>query len=296
MKFFSFKRKQSKHEGEKCEVCEDHISISEKYDAKYCLGCDVWKESVCNDSSCDYCDSRPIKPSKIGRDADVYETQTNHCPVCGYDLGFPAWSYGSSSDEMCPSCGIHFGLDDAKDGEFRLGVYNGWRTKWSVGGYQWSSVGIHPPKNWDPKEQVKKHVISHKNEAQNYDTIKFVKVNLDHYPDEYFVVDIYVNGENIINTFNHNQGPEKPDEYSGLSVYDFIECIKDGFVDGKDEEVDVLCCGCGELGCGSLRAKIKEDEDSVMWSNFSSPPRSKEKPFFYKFEKSQYLEAISKID
>jgi len=80
--------------------------------------------------------------------------KNNYCPVCGYDLGFPAWKDGSASDEMCPSCGIQFGLDDARDGDFREGIYHGWRTKWSLTGYKWSSSGMPEPEDWDPVLQL----------------------------------------------------------------------------------------------------------------------------------------------
>jgi hypothetical protein len=39
------------------------------------------------------------------------------CPVCGYDLGYPAWQGASASDEICPCCGIHYGYDDAAAGD-----------------------------------------------------------------------------------------------------------------------------------------------------------------------------------
>ena len=40
------------------------------------------------------------------------------CPVSGYpELEEPPWTDGSGSDEICPSCGIHFGYDDAAGGD-----------------------------------------------------------------------------------------------------------------------------------------------------------------------------------
>jgi hypothetical protein len=77
----------------------------------------------------------------------------NFCPVCGYDLGFPAWDDDSPSDEICPSCGIQFGYDDSKDGEFRKGQYFGWRKKWIQNGCIWSSKNPQP-KGWNPKKQL----------------------------------------------------------------------------------------------------------------------------------------------
>ena len=77
----------------------------------------------------------------------------NFCPVCGYDLGFPAWQNGLPSDEICPSCGIQFGYDDSREGEFREGQYFGWRKKWMLDGCKW--YGASPqPENWNPKKQL----------------------------------------------------------------------------------------------------------------------------------------------
>jgi len=79
------------------------------------------------------------------------------CPVCGYDLGFEAWSGDFPSDEICPSCGLQFGYDDALGGkqELRPDFYRTWREKWMLNGYKWSSH-IVPPQNWNPQEQLKK--------------------------------------------------------------------------------------------------------------------------------------------
>ena len=43
---------------------------------------------------------------------------THTCPVCGYaGLDDPPWQGGAPSDEICPSCGTHFGYDDAAGGD-----------------------------------------------------------------------------------------------------------------------------------------------------------------------------------
>lgn len=79
------------------------------------------------------------------------------CPVCGYDLGFPAWSDGSPSDEICPSCGIQFGYDDAiglREPEGQSAVYARWRGRWLAWGAPWSSRGQAPPVHWDPVRQL----------------------------------------------------------------------------------------------------------------------------------------------
>ncbi len=82
----------------------------------------------------------------------------NLCPVCGYELDRPAWNGLSPSDEICPSCGIQYGYDDAAGGDLQLRrqVYNTWRKDWIARGMPWSSVGQQPPEGWNPREQLRR--------------------------------------------------------------------------------------------------------------------------------------------
>jgi hypothetical protein len=78
------------------------------------------------------------------------------CPVCGFDLGFPAWKGNSPSNERCPSCGIEFGFHDWAKGEpsKRAQVYEDWRRRWIAGGMKWHSRGRKPPDGWDAARQL----------------------------------------------------------------------------------------------------------------------------------------------
>jgi hypothetical protein len=82
----------------------------------------------------------------------------NLCPVCGFELDGPAWDGLSASHEICPSCGIQFGYDDAAGGDFQLRkqAYNNWRKHWIARGMPWTSVGTPAPKNWNPEQQVQR--------------------------------------------------------------------------------------------------------------------------------------------
>jgi rubredoxin len=79
------------------------------------------------------------------------------CPVCGYpDLEQPPWANDAPSDEICPSCGTHFGYDDFAGGDAgrREQVYRALRADWKAGGARWFSVGSAAPSDWDPAVQV----------------------------------------------------------------------------------------------------------------------------------------------
>jgi hypothetical protein len=81
------------------------------------------------------------------------------CPVCGYDgLDEEPWSDGSPSDEICPSCGIHFGYDDAAGGDphARQEIYATWRQRWLAAAMPWSSRGRPVPADWDPQRQLRR--------------------------------------------------------------------------------------------------------------------------------------------
>ena len=43
--------------------CGSVVVLCKEFDAFYCVGCDVWLETACGDSSCPYCPGRPPVPS-----------------------------------------------------------------------------------------------------------------------------------------------------------------------------------------------------------------------------------------
>lgn len=78
------------------------------------------------------------------------------CPVCGFDLGVPAWTGDMASFEICQSCGLQFGYDDAAGGDraARGAVHERWRAEWIRKGMRWWSSSTPPPSGWDPGEQL----------------------------------------------------------------------------------------------------------------------------------------------
>lgn len=80
-----------------------------------------------------------------------------YCPACGYGLNFLPWENNSPADEICSSCGIQFGYDDAAGGDIvkRKQMYLVWREKWVSNSCKWQSSNP-PPKGWGGEEQLRK--------------------------------------------------------------------------------------------------------------------------------------------
>jgi hypothetical protein len=79
------------------------------------------------------------------------------CPVCGFDgLQEPPWMDGEPSDEICPSCGTHFGYDDVAGGhaDLREQAYKRRRMEWIERGSPWYSPSRRAPDGWDPSAQL----------------------------------------------------------------------------------------------------------------------------------------------
>ena len=82
------------------------------------------------------------------------------CLACGYP-GLneePRAEETGGSYEICPSCGLQFGLDDEAGGDAarRPEVYRQWRKRWINGGMAWHSRSIEQPRYWQPSKQLLK--------------------------------------------------------------------------------------------------------------------------------------------
>lgn len=53
-----------KLQGKWCRTCGSEVQYSNKYDAYYCELCNVWLEKTCEDPECEFCSTRPEKPSQ----------------------------------------------------------------------------------------------------------------------------------------------------------------------------------------------------------------------------------------
>jgi hypothetical protein len=56
-----------------CPRCRKPRTYNDRHDAYYCAACDVWLDEGCRDPTCDYCATRPEKPSLAKRDQDWEE-------------------------------------------------------------------------------------------------------------------------------------------------------------------------------------------------------------------------------
>jgi hypothetical protein len=80
----------------------------------------------------------------------------NLCPACGLEQDEPPWRDGVGSQEICSSCGLQFGYQDACGGrvDLRPGFYVGWRVRWIWEEHPWHSRTPGPPAGWSPHEQL----------------------------------------------------------------------------------------------------------------------------------------------
>ena len=55
----------------RCPFCGSKDKYNSRYDAFYCDKCDRWLEETCEDPHCDYCATRPFRPSIAVREAEI---------------------------------------------------------------------------------------------------------------------------------------------------------------------------------------------------------------------------------
>lgn len=46
-----------------CVCCMEPLLYNEEYDSVFCRECDAWREAACSDPLCEYCGTRPARPS-----------------------------------------------------------------------------------------------------------------------------------------------------------------------------------------------------------------------------------------
>jgi fructose 1,6-bisphosphatase len=133
------------------------------------------------------------------------------------------------------------------------------------------------------------------------DTIEFRVELCDFEREKRTVVNIFINGKNLINIIRNielHQADNVRDDavagnYAGLSPRELWDEIHSEY-----QEKTVLNCTCGCEGCWDLLAEIGKTEKYVIWRNFQQPHRpkwdySQMKP--YHFDKAQYNTELEKL-
>ena len=68
--------------------------------------------------------------------------------------------------------------------------------------------------------------------------------------------------------------------------------------EGEEERTALLGCGCGEVGCSPLMARINVTDETVTWEDFEQPTRPDwdyEGFGPFRFERAQYERALMAI-
>jgi hypothetical protein len=68
--------------------------------------------------------------------------------------------------------------------------------------------------------------------------------------------------------------------------------------DGSGEKTALLGCGCGEVGCSPLMARVTVTDDNVTWDDFEQPTRpDRDYEGFgpFTFDRAQYERALMAI-
>src|SRR6476620_11944152 len=114
------------------------------------VGCEWNGLAVCRNIKTERLEPNRTAPRSCGR-KEAHQV-TYVCPACGYPnlAEEPRTAKTGGSYEICPSCGIQFGLDDEAGGneESRKEFYMQWRENWIKSGSTWHSIGIPKPEGW----------------------------------------------------------------------------------------------------------------------------------------------------
>lgn len=114
----------------------------------------------------------------------------------------------------------------------------------------------------------------------------------DEYPPNIRVVEIYINGKELIDILKEIEYSYDP-KLAGAYGHQTPEDLYSNLVEGEDS-ADLLCCSdCGDIGCWTVRVIITADEKYVYWINFSHHHREWKYDISYTFEKTAYEKALN---
>lgn len=110
----------------------------------------------------------------------------------------------------------------------------------------------------------------------------------------------------------------RPGYYSGMRCYGLMKSVVwqyqgrrgSHFWSGPHDKTALLACRCGEVACWPLMARVALVKDTVLWSDFEQPHRSRESPatrggrlqvwdygdYSLRFDRRQYMESLRSAD
>lgn len=121
------------------------------------------------------------------------------------------------------------------------------------------------------------------------------------------VVLIYIDGVEIAEIFRKIEipycetegNPDLAGSYGHLPAKYLYKDLSEATIENSysyDLGVYPLCCrGCGEAGCWSVTFHVRESEDYVWWHSFEHEHRDWKYNLEFKFLKSDYAAAMSKL-
>jgi hypothetical protein len=103
----------------------------------------------------------------------------------------------------------------------------------------------------------------------------------------------------LIHRFERDAGMEKRDKsYAGLIPAFFRFGTAAEHYLSTDKKIPILGCECGEWGCWPLMARVRADDEQVVWTDFEQPHRSRRDYSAFgsfSFERSGYDEALREL-
>lgn len=134
------------------------------------------------------------------------------------------------------------------------------------------------------------------------DTIEFKFTKFKYGADgfESDVVDIFVNGKNLLNAIhNYEKRYVEDGGHVPITPYELYRSLARDYVESS---VPIYGCGCGEVDCCPVYISVNIEGDTVIWHRFIFPDenfgtKKISRPSFGKFvfDKKQYFDAVGTL-
>lgn len=152
--------------------------------------------------------------------------------------------------------------------------------------------------SWDyPEDQefIEEIYIREHNIPKDIIEFKKTKTKYQYMEPTFTTVAIYINGKNLLDKVMA-EGLGEHAELTPSRLYHEITNDKE-FLYGAI--LSLYCCGiCGEEGCWPVHCRIRENQNSVVWSAFENDQKEHcdpKHPMTYVFDKQQYHNELEKL-